>query len=51
MYIEAESHDDNEEDNEDSGGSEEKVLTIISLRESCLITEEAMEYSGDSEPL
>jgi hypothetical protein len=47
MYIEAESHDDNE----DSGGSEEKVLTIISLRESCIITEEAMEYSGDSEPL
>jgi hypothetical protein len=38
-------------DDDDSGSSKEKVLRITGLSESCSITEEAMDYSGDSEPL
>jgi hypothetical protein len=44
MYIEGESDDDDEDDDDDSGSSEEKVLIrVIRLRESCSITEEAMD--------
>ena len=49
MCIEAEIDDGYDEDS--SGSSEVKMLTFIGLREDCSITEESMDYSGDSEPL
>jgi len=39
------------DDDDNSGSSEVKMLTIIGLREACSIIEESMDYSGDSEPL
>ena len=40
------------DDDEDNGGSSEvKMLTVIGVIEACNITEESMDYSGDSEPL
>jgi hypothetical protein len=50
MYKEAES-DDDDDDDDNSGSSEGKMLTITGLIEACSITEEATDYTGDSEPL
>jgi len=39
------------DDKDNSGSSEVKMLTVTGLREACSIFEESMDYSGVSKPL